>query len=176
MSISTTRLGLELLDLRNAPSSLTGGNAVASTDWLAASQPLGLLPALSAAATGSNQSQLTVPPSPPSPPPPFPPCPGGDTNTKPDIQNFKVTWLVGWVGHYTGEVVDEHEEGLKVVLDGAQDCIMNSVTVTTNEWGEFHFEAQFNPVNGHDNGFAYANVKDNKGVAADEERYLVYLG
>lgn len=148
MSALKVRLGLEVLDRRNAPSDL-GGNAVASTGWMPDTTEGDELPAY----VGYSRNN--------------PPA-----NAAPTIVDFKVTVGVGNVGQYSGKVVDEAASGLTVTLSGVQDCIDPDVTVTTDADGKFTFQGQLRPT--LDTGYAYADVSDAQGLAAQTASYMVY--
>jgi hypothetical protein len=148
MSALNVRLGLEVLDSRNAPSDI-GGNAVASTDWMTDPTEGDKLPAY----VGYSRN------SPPA-------------NAAPVILDFKVSVGVGNVGKYTGTVQDEAPAGLTVTLSGAQDCIDPDVTVTTDANGKFTFQGQLRPT--LDVGYAYADVSDAQGAAAQTASYMVF--
>lgn len=141
-----TRLALERLDDRNAPSSLIG-NAVATTDWLGQ--------------------------TPKDDPPTYFGETNPGTNLKPVIVNFSVVIQTGNWGVFTGTVQDENPGNLTVTLTGAAQCVANGVTVTTDASGNFVFEAQLRPV--LDGGKVYADVSDAQGLAADSASYLIVV-
>ena len=139
-----TRLGLERLDDRSAPSSLVG-NAVATTDWLDQT-PKDDLPAY----RGESDS---------------------GTNEKPVIVKFTVTVQSGNWGVFTGTVLDENPCNLTVTLTGVAQCVADGVTVTTDASGNFRFQANLRPA--LDCGMVYADVSDALGAAADPAEYRI---
>ena len=146
------RFGLERLDDRNAPTALAG-NAVATTDWLPASLT-DSLPDYSAASYGD-------------------PNPNPDGNLKPVIENFRVTVESGFMGRFSGTVVDESAAGLTVTLTGPQGCLGGAAgkTVTTDAEGHFVFVGQL--VTGVDCGVVSADTTDALGAAADTAEYVL---
>jgi hypothetical protein len=143
------RLGLELLDTRNAPSSVVG-NAVASADWLTDRDSFDWMPAY----VGKYDAEpVTAPPA----------------NTKPVINNFRVQPLDGGIARYSGTVSDESPSGLSVLITGVQACLGNGQTVVTDAEGYFQWEGSVRTT--VDAGPAYANVSDAQGLAADRVEY-----
>lgn len=148
MFAPNVRLGLELLDCRNAPSDL-GGNAVASTPWMENAAKDDELPAY------VTYEEKTLP-----------------ANAAPVIVDFTVTIGVGRIGHFTGTVQDEAPGGLTVTLSGVADCVDPDVTVTTDADGKFAFEGQLRAT--VDSGYVYADVSDAQGVAAETAQFLLF--
>jgi hypothetical protein len=145
------RLGLERLDARNAPSSVVG-NAVASADWLPPPDATGQMPAYVGPDVGGSGAQ---------------PVPNG----KPVINNFTVVLLNGGVARYSGTVSDENPAGLSVQITGAQGCLGDGRTVTTDAEGYFEWDGAVRPT--VDTGLAYADVSDAQGLeATTAESYL----
>lgn len=141
-----TRLGLECLDDRNAPSSLVA-NSVATTDWLF--QPaLGQLSNTHASYSNS-----------------------GGQNQKPAIVGFEVVIGSGSVGTFRGRVLDENPAYLTVTLCGAPLCVSGGTTVTTDAYGNFEFQGNLRPV--LDSGTVYADVTDAQGLAAETAEFVL---
>ena len=139
------RLGLELLDDRNAPSSVAG-NAVATADWLTAPKSADWLPAYGGSFDGGTGGQ--------------PPA-----NTPPVINGFTVVLLNASVARYSGTVSDESPGGLTVHLTGAQGCLGDGRTAITDAEGFFQWDGPVRPT--VDAGPAYADVSDAQGLNAE---------
>lgn len=139
------RLGLELLDDRNAPSPVAG-NAVASADWLTTLESADWLPAYVGSYDGGTGAQSPA-------------------NTPPVITGFSVVLLNASVARYSGTVSDESPGGLTVRLTGAQQCLGDGRTVTTNAEGFFQWDGPVRPT--VDAGPAYADVSDAQGLNAE---------
>jgi hypothetical protein len=144
--LAPTRLGLERLGDRNAPSSLVG-NAVATTDWLIPKEVSPLPAAYIAKGTPPAQNQ----------PPAF--------------ASFEVVVGSGSVGTFRGTVTDENPANLTVTLSGAPLCVQNGVTVTTDANGNFEFQGNLRTV--LDCGRVYADVSDAQGLAAESAEFLL---
>lgn len=143
------RLGLEMLDTRNAPSSVLG-NSVASADWLADTDSSDWMPAY----VGSyDVVPVTTAPA----------------NTKPVINNFRVQPLDGGIARYSGTVSDESPAGLSVRITGVQACLGDGQTAVTDAEGYFEWEGSVRTT--VDAGPAYADVFDAQGLAADRVEY-----
>lgn len=142
----SARLGLEVLDARNAPSHI-GGNDVATTDWL---------PEPESGTTWLDYQEYA-----------------DAKNQKPRIVNFTVTALPGGTLRYSGTVVDEAPGGLTVTLTGVQACLQpGGETVLTDANGNFVFDGTAAV---GDSGLAFANVSDAQGQAAVTVSYYLYL-
>lgn len=154
MFARSSRLALERLDDRTAPSSVVG-NDVATSDWMPnPTTPIvwGILP------DGGGLS------------------PQGESsaNQKPVIVNFRVVITAGSEATYSGTVQDENPAGLAVRLTGAQGCLGSGKTVITDANGNFTFKGAVRVM--VDTGWAYADVSDAQGVPADEKDCWVDLG
>lgn len=144
-------LALERLDDRNAPSSVLG-NDIATADWMP--DPTALPDwafVAGSAAYGQGDASLL--------------------NQKPTIVNFRVSVGNGALATYTGTVQDENAAGLIVTLTGAQGCLGSGMQVTTDANGNFTFVGAVREM--EDAGWAYANVSDPQGQAADQKEFWV---
>jgi len=144
----SSRLSVERLDDRNAPSSLTG-NDVASPSWMPDQT------------TPANWAVVPTDPS------------GGQTselaaaNQKPQIVNFSVNVNTGGVATFSGTVRDDQSvSGLTVTLTGLQNCLTGGKTVTTDADGNFSWQAAVRP--SLDAGWAFADVTDSQGLPAEQ--------
>jgi hypothetical protein len=140
-----TRLLMEVLDARNAPSNLVG-NDVANTDWM-------------------------TPADSDAPPPVY----GDEyqgANVAPKITNFKVTVGANNVATFSGTVVDEAAAGLTVTLTGPQGCLQpGGVAVVTDANGNFSWQGTVAPT--VDTGTVKATVTDPHGLTGSATYYLI---
>lgn len=149
----SVRLALEMLGARNAPSNVVG-NSVASTDWLTAPEPADQLPAYSGTYDGGSGGQ--------SPP-----------NNQPVINNFRVVLINGGLARYSGTVSDESAAGMSVVITGAQACLGNGKTVTTDAEGYFQWDGPVQQT--VDAGPAYADTTDPQGLEAESATDTLFV-
>lgn len=147
------RLALERLDDRNAPSSVLG-NDIATPDWMP--NPTNL-PDWAFGASGNPHEQHNAP----------------ELNQKPKIVNFRVSVDAVLLATYSGTVEDEDAAGLTVMLTGEQGCLESGKQVITDANGNFTFTGTVREI--EDAGWAYANVSDTQGQAADRKDFWVNL-
>lgn len=157
MVATTTRLFVETLDPRNAPSTLTPGNT-ASTDWLAAPADTGWLPAYVAPA--STPSGITNPGS-------------GSDNQKPVLDEFTLQINPGLVGVFSGRVTDESVSTVTIRFGGTPDCLQEKTTTVAAD-GTFTFSGQLYAPG--DSGTAWAEPVDAQGLKGDYREVVVFLG
>lgn len=157
MTDSSVRLGMETLDPRNAPSSLTDTNT-ATTDWLGEPADTDWLPAYVAVESAQ----------------PGVPSPGGGTdNLSPEIHNFTLVINPGLVGVFSGRVADESVSTVTIRFGGSPQCLQEQ-TASVAADGTFSFEGQLRAIG--DGGYAWAEPVDAQGLVGRYEEVFVYVG